>query len=152
MRNQSLIFIVILLENLDLRICKKYLKYLMTLLNEVEMNKLEEQFNFTHKNLRATFEEILEIWGLDFNNSSKIWELYLKFENQNLKKFLEEKNEVEYANTISLIRRIYRRRLSFPHVDLDLVWNEYLKFELNDEEKRKEEKLYLKVLRPFIII
>jgi hypothetical protein len=152
MRNLSLIFIVILLENLDLRICKKYLKYLMTLLNEVEMNKLEEQFNFTHKNLRATFEEILEIWGLDFNNSSKIWELYLKFENQNLKKFLEEKNEVEYANTISLIRRIYRRRLSFPHVDLDLVWNEYLKFELNDEEKRKEEKLYLKVLRPFIII
>ncbi len=152
MRNQSLIFIVILLENLDLRICKKYLKYLMTLLNEVEMNKLEEQFNFTYKNLRATFEEILEIWGLDFNNSSKIWELYLKFENQNLKKFLIEKNEVEYSNTISLIRSIYRRRLSFPHVDLDLVWNEYLKFELNDEEKKKEEKLYLKVSRPFIII
>jgi hypothetical protein len=119
----------------------------MTILNVVELNKLEDQYEFTYNNLRVIFEEILEIWGLDFNHSSKIWELYLKFENINLKKFFEAKNEIEYNKTIVLIRSIYRRRLSFPHVDLDLVWNEYLKFELNEEEKKKEEELYLKVFR-----
>ena len=113
----------------------------MTILNEVELNKLEEQYNFTYMNIRAVFEEILEVWGLDFNNSSQIYELYLKFENQNLKKFIISENKIEYDKTIDLIRCIYRRRLSFPHIDLDLVWNEYLKYELNEDEIKIVEEM-----------
>ena len=113
-----------------LKLCKKYLKYLITILNEVESKRLEEKYNFSYLNIRQAFEEILEVWGLDFNNSSKIWDLYLKFEVQNLKKFTN--NEIEYTKTILLIRSIFRRRFSFPHVDLDIVWREYIKWETDE--------------------
>lgn len=126
-----------------LKLCKKYLKYLMTILNEIEIKKQEEHYNFSYLNIRQSFEDILDIWGLDFNNSSSIWDLYLKFENRNLKRM--SNNELESTKILLLIRSIYRRRLTFPHVDLDIVWSEYSKWETDDEEKIKVENKYKEV-------
>lgn len=128
-----------------IKLCKKYLKYLITLLNEIENKKLEDKYNFCYLNIRQEFEELLELWGLDFNNSSKLWDLYLDFEKSLLKKFHSLNNEIESSKSLLLIRSIYRRRLSFPHVDLDIVWNEYIKWENDEEEKLKVEKKYKEV-------
>ena len=130
---------------LYLKLCKKYLKYLITLLSEVETKGLEEKYNFSFLIVRQVFEEILEIWGLDLNNSSKIWDLYLNFEINNSKKFSSSNNDIEVSKTILLIRSIYRRRLSFPHVDMDIVWIEYNKWETDDEERVKVKKKYNEV-------
>jgi hypothetical protein len=125
-----------------IKLCKKYLKYLITLLSEIESKKLEEKYSFSYVNIRQVFEELLELWGLDFNNSSKLWDLYLNFEKSLLKKFSASYNEIESSKSVQLIRSIYRRRLSFPHVDLDIVWNEYSKWETDEDEKKKVEKKY----------
>jgi hypothetical protein len=117
---------------LYLKLCKKYLKYLITMLNEIESKKMEEKYDFTYLNVRHTFEEILEIWGLDLNNSSKIWDLFLTFESLNYKK-ISTINEAEATKVLLLIRSIFRRRLSFPHVDLDIVWQEYTKWESDED-------------------
>lgn len=129
---------------LYLKICKKYLKYMMALLTEIESKKIEEKYQFNFQTVRHAFEEILEIWGLDFNKSSKIWDLYMKFETRNFKRF-NGTNDVEASKTFNLIRSIFRRRLSFPHVDLDIVWQEYSKWESEEEEKIKIEKKYKEV-------
>jgi hypothetical protein len=107
---------------------------------------LEEKYNFSYVNVRQIFEELLELWGLDFNNSSKLWDLYLNFENTLSKKFSSSSNETEAFKSSQIIRSIYRRRLSFPHVDLDIVWNEYSKWEIDEEEKSKVEKKYKDVI------
>jgi hypothetical protein len=97
--------------------------------------------------IRNKFETYLEIWGLDFNLSQKIWNLYIHFESENLKVLKEinskEKNfEENLKKSENLIRSIFRRRISFPHIDLDIIWKEYINWEKNTENIIKMEIKY----------
>jgi hypothetical protein len=74
-----------------------------------------------------------------------LWDLYLSFENSNLEKFKREKDDHNINQTINLIRSIYRRRLSFPHIDLDIVWREYKKWETSIDELQKVEIKFYEV-------
>jgi hypothetical protein len=131
---------------LDFNISKKYLKYLINLHKECEIKNIENYNDkypeLTIENITHLFEEFLETWGLDFNSSCKLWDLYLEFENYVLEKFRKLKDDVNYNHTLNTIRSIYRRRLSFPHIDLDIIWNEYKKFEKNQDEIKKLEIKY----------
>ena len=80
---------------------------------------------FTIEGIRKKFENILDMWGLDFNLSQKVWDIYLDFEKENYNNFVNSGNEEEAFKTENLIRSIFRRRLSFPHIDLDIVWKDY---------------------------
>jgi len=144
---------------IDIKICKSFLKFLIFLKKEKSFSNFAEndlpveysQYSeyLTIEGIRKKFENFLEIWGLDFNQSQKIWNLYLNFEFENLKnleKNFVEKNENEngeknFAENLSikktenLIRSIFRRRISFPHIDLDIIWKEYKLWEKNSSEE-----------------
>ena len=110
--------------------------------------KISEEYSeyFTIEGLRKKFENCLEIWGLDFNLSQKIWDLYLEYELGNLKEF-ERKGQIDEINKMEfVIRSIFRRRISFPHIDLDIVWKEYKKWETHEEHLKKCEIKYKEVL------
>lgn len=132
---------------LDFKICKKFMKFLINLRKEIDSknNQLIENYDYDKfhelsiENIRKRFEQYLEIWGLDFNLSTGLWDLYISFENTNLEKFKKEKDEQNVNLTINLIRSIYRRRLSFPHIDLDIVWREYKNLETSIDELQKVE-------------
>jgi hypothetical protein len=110
-------------NNLDLKICKKFLKNLIRLSNE---NPDVDEFpEATRERIRKYFEEYLTFWGLDVNNSGQLFDLYIDFEKANLERFKRDNDEANITDTTHRIRSIYRRRLSFPHVDLDIVWSEY---------------------------
>ena len=64
----------------------------------------------------------------------------------NLEKFKEAQDEQNYQQTINLIRSIYRRRLSFPHIDGDIIWNEYKKWEKEQNELSKVQSKYIEVI------
>jgi hypothetical protein len=135
--------------NLDLKICKKYVKFLIRLKIEAESINIPIRENYpllTVENIRLKFEEFLEFWGLDFNLSSRLWDLYLNFEKINLEKFKEAQDEQNYQQTINLVRSIYRRRLSFPHIDGDIIWNEYKKWEKEQSELNKVQSKYIEVI------
>ena len=100
---------------------------------------------FTIAGIRKKFENILDMWGLDFNLSQKIWEIYLDFEKENYNNFMLADNEEEAFKTENIIRSIFRRRLSFPHIDLDIVWKEYKLWEKNEENIEKIESKYQEV-------
>jgi hypothetical protein len=95
--------------------------------------------------IRNRFEEYLEIWGLDFNMSSELWDLYLSFEAGNLEKFKKEGDEKNILNCNNIIRSIYRRRLSFPHIEIDITWKEYKRWEILQDEIINIEKKYREV-------
>jgi len=96
------------------------------------------------KSIRSTFEEFLDVWGLDFNNS-KLWDLYIDFEKGNIAHFAKNSDEINYCQTSNLLRSLYRRRLSFPRLDLDLVWKEYSKWEEDNSELKKTQEKYKQV-------
>lgn len=124
------------------------MKFLIALKKEAELRHLnikEKYLELSLENIRNKFENFLEMWGLDFNLSTGFWDLYLTFETANLAKFQKEKDEANINQTLNLIRSIYRRRLSFPHIDLDIVWGEYKKWEKNQEELDKVEIKYKEV-------
>lgn len=109
--------------------------------------KLDPQYAeyLTITGIRKKFENILDIWGLDFNLSQKIWDIYLDFEIENYKNFKNSNYEAEILKTENTIRSIYRRRLSFPHIDLDIVFKEYIKWETDKENIKKLEIKYQQV-------
>jgi hypothetical protein len=119
------------------------MKFLINLKKHFESKYSEDNIDsypeLTIENIRRRFEQFLEIWGLDFNSSSGLWDLYLAFENSNLEKFKREHDQSSISQSINLIRSIYRRRISFPHIDLDIIWREYKKWETNPEEIEKVE-------------
>ncbi len=99
----------------------------------------------TVEGIRKKFENILEMWGLDFNLSQKIWDIYLDFEEENYISFINSGNDDEAFKTENIIRSIFRRRLSFPHIDLDIVWKDYAKWEKNEDHMEKIEAKYKEV-------
>jgi len=101
----------------------------------------------TLDNIRRKFESFLEFWGLDFNFSSGIWDIYFIFELNNLNTFYKNKDENNYNVCKSLIRSIFRRRLTFPHIDLDIVWKEYQKWEDENDHLNKVEIKYNEVIK-----
>jgi hypothetical protein len=125
------------------------MKYILNLRKDLEHKHIlidDDTYPLlTTENIRKEFEEALELWGLDFNLSHKIWDLYLNFEKSNYEKFSKAKDESNSKDSIYLIRGIYRRRLSFPHMDLDIMWSEYKKWEKDEEEKQKVQKKYEEV-------
>jgi len=147
------IFIFILNNNLilDIKICKRFLKYLIFLKKEKESKNPDFLVNekyaeyFSVEGIRKKFENILDTWGLDFNLSQKIWDIYLDFENENYISFINSGNEQEAYKTENIIRSIFRRRLSFPHIDLDIVWKDYKTWEKNEENIEKLEEKYKEV-------
>jgi hypothetical protein len=100
----------------------------------------------TEENIKKYFETFLEFWALDFNNSSKLWDLYLNFEKKNFENYKSSNDQENIIKTTYHIRSIYRRRLSFPHIDLDIIWNEYISWESVQEERKKVEEKYRKVI------
>jgi hypothetical protein len=129
--------------SLDFKVCKKMMKFLISLKKDAESDKSKmSNMNtitypeLTISSIRKRFEDFLEIWGLDFNVSSKLWDIYCEFEINNLNFFSKIQDEENYNQTKNIIRSIFRRRLSFPHIDLDIVWNEYKNWE--DEEDQIE--------------
>jgi len=127
------------------------LKYLKFLKKEKESKYhdfvVEEKYQeyFTVEGIRKKFENILDVWGLDFNVSQKIWDIYLDFEKENYKYFIFNENEENGFKTENIIRSIFRRRLSFPHIDLDIVWKDYIIWEKNEEHIEKIKAKYLEV-------
>ncbi len=129
------------------------MKFLLTLKKEAEFAKTNHISNIninnypelTLSNIRKRFEEFLEFWGLDFNRSSKLWDIYCEFEIENLKLFSKIQDEVNFNQTKNIIRGIYRRRLSFPHLDLDIVWNEYQAWEEEGEQIERVKVKYEEV-------
>ena len=61
---------------------------------EIPMEYSQYSSYLTVEVIRNKFENFLEIWGLDFNLSQKIWNLYMNFESDNLK-YLKEKDSKE---------------------------------------------------------
>ena len=139
---------------LDFKICKRILKYLIILRRELESRHVKiDQENYSYltiENIRKSFEDFLEIWGLDFNLSGKLWDLYLEFENNNQEFFKRIKDEASYAVSSNIIRSIYRRRLSFAHIELDIVWSEYKNWEKNESELQKVHNKYREV-KPYYL-
>jgi hypothetical protein len=131
------------------------LKYMINLQREYELRHIKiNQENYvylTTENIRKTFEEFLETWGLDFNLSGKLWDLYLDFENSNLDYFKKINDESRITQTINIIRSIYRRRMSFTHIDLDIVWGEYKNWEKNESELQKVQNKYTEVKNDLIL-
>lgn len=127
------------------------MKYLKFLKKEKESKYhdfvVEEKYQeyFTVEGIRKKFENILDVWGLDFNVSQKIWDIYLDFEKENYKYFIFNENEENGFKTENIIRSIFRRRLSFPHIDLDIVWKDYIIWEKNEEHIEKIKAKYLEV-------
>lgn len=101
---------------------------------------------FTIEGIRKKFENILDMWGLDFNLSQKVWDIYLDFEKENYNNFINSGNEEEAFKIENIIRSIFRRRLSFPHIDLDIVWKDYKNWEKNEENLEKVEQKYTEVI------
>lgn len=130
---------------LDLKICKKFLKYIINLRKKISYINNEKYSELSTESIRKYFEEFLEFWGLDFNLGSKLWDLYINFEKENLD-FSKKNNDTQNIySSLQIIRSIYRRRLSFPHMDLDIIWNEYKKWEVNQDDLKKVEEKYLEV-------
>ncbi len=125
------------------------LKYMINLKKEIEFRHLkinqENYSSLTIENIRKLFEEFLELWGLDFTQSGKLWDMYLNFENSNMECFKKIKDQVNVNHSINIIRSIFRRRLSFPHIDLDIVWGEYVNWEKNESELEKVQIKYNEV-------
>jgi len=125
------------------------LKYLIILRRELESRNIKiDQQNYSYltiENIRKSFEDLLEVWGLDFNLSGKLWDLYLEFENSNQEYFQRIKDDASSAVTTNIIRSIYRRRLSFAHIELDIVWSEYKNWEKNESELQKVQNKYREV-------
>jgi hypothetical protein len=125
---------------LDIKVCRKFLKFIIELHNELDNQTNAEKdlySEITLESIRKYFEEFITFWGLDLNQSAKLYDLYINFEKHNLEKFKHNNDEIGVQNTTYLIRSIYRRRLSFPHVDLDLIWSEYKKWETIEDELEK---------------
>ena len=126
------------------------LKYMINLKKEIEFRHIninQETYNsLTTENIRKLFEEFLEVWGLDFTQSGRLWDLYLNFEFANLDCFKKIKDEVNINQSLNIIRSIFRRRLSFAHIDLDIVWGEYSNWEKNESELKKVQTKYYEVL------
>ena len=131
-----------------MKICKKLIKYLIKLRKEATNKNIqinEDKYPLlTIESIRRRLEQYLEIWGLDFSQPC-LWDIYLSFELSNLDKYKKENDETNINHTINLIRSIFRRRLSFPHIDLDIVWSEYKKWEKDTEELNKVEFKYHEV-------
>jgi hypothetical protein len=92
--------------------------------------------------IRNYFEQFLSFWGLDFSLSIKLYDLYLDFEKSNLEKFKRNNDEININYTNALIRNVYRKRLSSPHIDHDVVWKEYNKWEANKNELENNRVCY----------
>ena len=109
--------------------------------------EIEDQYKeyFTIAGIRKKFENILDMWGLDFNLSDKIWDLYLDFEKENYEYYNNTDQEEEMNKSLNIIRSIFRRRLSFPHIDLDIIWKEYKEWEKCEESLEKVELKYHEV-------
>jgi hypothetical protein len=128
------------------------MKFLISLKKDAETDKskmnnmnTETYPELTISSIRKKFEDFLEIWGLDFNNSSKLWDNYCEFEINNLNFFSKIQDEENYNQTKNIIRSIFRRRLSFPHIDLDIVWNEYKTWENEEDQIERVKAKYEEV-------
>jgi len=75
-----------------------------------------------------------------------LWDLYISFEKKNIIHFSNLEDEINYCQASNLLRSLYRRRLSFPRIDLDIVWKEYSKWEETDEELKKTQDKYKQVM------
>jgi hypothetical protein len=104
------------------KICIKFLKLMIKLKGHSEEYSIE--------NIRKYFDEFLKIWSMDFNNSTGLYDLYMSFELANL----AEASADQISYMTKHIRSIYKRRLSYPHIDLDIIWNEYKKWETDQNE------------------
>jgi hypothetical protein len=117
------------------KVCVKFLKTMIKLKNYSDEYSLET--------IRRYFDEFLKIWGLDFNYSTSLYDLYMTFEKNNL----AQATDVSAKNLlIKNIRSIYKRRLSHPHIDLDIIWSEYKKWETDENEKVNIENKYKEVI------
>jgi hypothetical protein len=120
---------------IDFKLCKKFLKELTKLHNEATDQVEADEYEEIHlENIRKYFEDFLTLWGFDFSRSAKLYDLYTEFEKNNLKKFIAINDELNIQSTTNLIRRAYQTRLSYPHIDHDLVWPEYCQWETNKAE------------------
>ncbi|CDW90873.1 squamous cell carcinoma antigen recognized by t-cells 3 [Stylonychia lemnae] len=93
---------------------------------------------------REGYEKVLTIYSLDVNRSTKFWEPYLDFESQQLE-LMKQKGESqdELNKQIGRIRSIYRRRAILPTMDMLVIWDEYVKWETDQEELQKVQQKYL---------
>ena len=99
--------------------------------------------------VKKVFDKVLRVWLLDFSHSTEIWQMYLQFELDAYSAAAEASNEEVKASKERSIRALYRQKLCFPTIDLDLVWEEYQTWEKEQskigEMKQKYEKASEKV-------
>jgi len=117
-------------------IAKEYGEYILNLYADPE-----NEGSIGQNEVKKVFDKILRVWLLDFSHSTEIWQLYLQFENDLLNNV---KSEDEKSKLIKNIRGLYRQKLTFPTIDLDLIWEEYQTWEQDENEKQEIEKRYNK--------
>lgn len=117
----------------------------MKVLKEQQLNDSLDNIVIAVNQIRGYFEDFLVFWGLDFSNSYKLWDLYLKFEIENFNYF-DSVLEKEAKTSNENIRKIYHRRLDYPHVENDLVWKEYQEWEKNKDLVKTYEIIKKKVI------
>lgn len=107
-----------------------FIEFLLVLSKE-EMNEKISGFNkITDEYIRSQFKEIIRIWGLDIDLSSKVYDMYIDFESK--------------SNCSQIdMRAIWRGRLGIPQPTIDCIWEEYIKWDKdNVNEITKSKAIY----------
>eukprot|EP01022_Parablepharisma_sp_SALTPOND_P012011 TRINITY_DN1532_c0_g1_i1.p1 TRINITY_DN1532_c0_g1~~TRINITY_DN1532_c0_g1_i1.p1 ORF type:complete len:483 (-),score=77.35 TRINITY_DN1532_c0_g1_i1:1530-2978(-) len=91
--------------------------------------------------VKKVFDKILRVWLLDFSHSTEIWQMYLEIE---LNAYDSAESEEEKAQKERVIRGLYRQKLSFPTIDLDLIWDDYQTWEKDETRIEEMKQKYVK--------
>jgi len=117
-------------------IAKKYGEHILALYTDAENDG-----SIRDKEVKKVLDKILRVWLLDLGRSSEIWQLYLKFEAEirNWRDTEEDKRQKEIA-----IRGLYKKKLLFPSIDIDEIWDDYKEWEKDEGKVKEMEERYKK--------
>lgn len=117
-------------------VAKEYGEHMLELYADPENDGSVEE-----EEVKKVLEKILRCWLLDFSRSGKIWQLYLTFlsEVRVWPNTEEAKKQKEKA-----IRWLYKKKLLFPTMDLDSVWDEYKEWETDSSQIPEMQQRYNK--------
>ena len=113
----------------------KFMKFLINLYNENTLNNIGNTFDeypeISLQSIEKYFKKFISLCGIDVKNSSKIYDLYLKFE-ISMNKPKEE------------IFNIWKERFTAPQIIIDILYKEYQKWEENQSRITIIEDIYHK--------
>ena len=113
------------------KIVVKFLKHLIALNSECNLNgySFEDYKEVSQKSIEDYFTKFIRIVGIDVKSSSKIYDLYLNFEIAN------------NANS-KFIFDIWKERLTYPQIIIDIIYKDYLKWEDDKMRIKQIEQIY----------